>query len=423
MILFKKINANSLLITLILALVIGILCSSLILVSYYNRLFDINNRIEDKLNRNLQSGISLVLSDTSFIEVNENDTIDLFNENNDSVEIKKKAWGLFSVASVNAFSGNKNRKTEFTYGTELPSYMNGCLYLTDKQRPLALVGDVKLTGDVYIPKAGLRSAFIDQRGFSYKDLVKGKIIHSEDELPLLDSQMLERVKNYLSLIEKPDFTSKSIKNLPDSQINPFTDTLIYYFDEREINLANKKLKGQIIIISNKELNIDSTSDLTDVILIAPTINFKKGFKGSVQAFAAKEINVETNCRFQYPSCLVLISQKGDLNQSKLKFNPDVEFNGILIGANSYPKIINHVFVEIEKGAKIKGVVYVNGFLSIQGFVYGAVLTNFFIYKSPVTTYENYLVDVEFNRGKLSAYFLGSPIFGNKKKNKVIEWLE
>jgi hypothetical protein len=419
---FKKVEASSLLITLIIALVVGVLCTSLILVSYYNRIIDIGSRTNDKLDRNLESGINIALADTSYSLLDKRDTVDLFGDKNDSVEIVKKNWGLFNTASVMAFSATKSKKKEFIYGSELPLYMDGCLYLTDKQRPLALVGDVTLFGKAYLPKAGVRPSFIDQRGFSYKELIQGEILQSSGSLPQLDSQRLNILRDYLTYIEAPPVSAVSINTFTDSLTNSFNDSLIYYFNEEEIDLSAIKITGQIIIISGKKIIVDSTSLLNNVLIIAPEINFKKGFSGIVQAFATKEINVEKNCTFQYPSCLVIVHKSADLDLSKLKLASGVNFNGILLGIHENDATANYISVEIEKGTEITGIVYVDGFLAIQGKVFGTVMTNLFIYKSPGTIYENNLVDVEFNRKKLSPYFLASPIFNKKGKNKIIQWV-
>src|SRR5260221_4175136 len=104
-----KLNANSLAITIIVALVLGILCRSLILLSYYNKRFEIQSFNTEKINRNLQSGIALVMADTTENNHFKNYTADLFGHGDDSLSIKTFPWGIYNIATIKALSRHENK--------------------------------------------------------------------------------------------------------------------------------------------------------------------------------------------------------------------------------------------------------------------------------------------------------------------------
>jgi len=86
------------------------------------------------------------------------------------------------------------------------------------------------------------------------------------------------------------------------------------------------------------------------------------------------------------------------------------------------RLIDKNLVEIKKGTLFEGTVFVDGYLQMQGMVYGNVLTDYFLYKSAVATYENSLVDVVIDRTKLSPYFVSSTLLKKPGKLNIIKWL-
>src|ERR1700676_1973882 len=136
----SKLNANSLAITIIVSIILAILCSSLILLSYYNKRFEIQSYKAEKINRNLQSGIALVMADTTTNNNFENYTVDLFGKGDDSMEIGTYPWGIYNIAVIKAIGPHENKNIKLFYGSKLPEYLNSCIYLIDEGKPLYLIG-------------------------------------------------------------------------------------------------------------------------------------------------------------------------------------------------------------------------------------------------------------------------------------------
>src|SRR5689334_22602042 len=137
----KSYKGSSLVITIVISLVLAIICSTMILLAYFNR---IHQQREDDLNRverNLTSAINLVLADSSVYIQPHTETFDLFDEQKDSVTIQRELWGLFGVASVNTFHNRRSKQAHFFYGRYMSDTLNACLYVAEHNRPIALAGN------------------------------------------------------------------------------------------------------------------------------------------------------------------------------------------------------------------------------------------------------------------------------------------
>src|ERR1022692_4786513 len=104
-------KAGALLYTIGICLVIGILTSSLILYSYYNRQEFLNYQAVEKISLNSGSGINLLLTNSKVVAIGETKRIDLFGEGTDSIQLQRKTWGLFELGISEAFlKGIRNKK-------------------------------------------------------------------------------------------------------------------------------------------------------------------------------------------------------------------------------------------------------------------------------------------------------------------------
>ena len=417
----KKISGNSLIITIIIGLVLAILCSSLLLLFYYNRLWQSQVKIDRQLERNIQSGINLLLSDTSTIFVATPDTIDLFGDAENLIKTERERWGLFYIGLVEAYAANTKKAKLFLYGSKPEKYYDGCIYLADHQEALSLIGDTRLTGDAYLSGGGIKPGYINQRGYSFSRLLAGSIQRSKRDLPALNENTLE----YLLALEKSTGDTSFLKSMDiiesDTLERSFGDTALTFFQHRRIVVAGKYLKGKIIIKSDSAIEVAKSAGLENVILVAPEIRFDAGFSGTVQAVATDSIIAEAGTSLHYPSSLVLVNNGNSIDGKRINIEKDCKLEGIILSiADSAHK--QKTFVNIRSGTIITGIVYASGFLENLATIQGTALTDLFIYRNGASVYVNNLVDVEINRNLLSKYFISSPIFGNKKNN-ILAWVK
>ncbi|HEY4205202.1 MAG TPA: hypothetical protein VGM31_00245, partial [Puia sp.] len=100
MMVLHRLKGNALFITVVIALIIGVLCSLLLLLAYNNMQMDRHFNTESRLEKNMRSATNLVMADTSLILGQQETSLDLYDGSADSATIKKANWGMYSFAAV-----------------------------------------------------------------------------------------------------------------------------------------------------------------------------------------------------------------------------------------------------------------------------------------------------------------------------------
>lgn len=408
----------------IIALVIGLICSSLIVAAYfYKAQYQQKNRY-DQLENNLNSGINILLSaeDTSFTKER---IISLFNNEADSVTLAKITWGLYDIGMIKAFIQKDTLCKAFSIANVIDSSKWAVLYLVDEDRPFSLSGKTTIRGDAYIPKAGVQQAYIDNRAYQGdKRLIIGTKRVSTKNLPTLNAVRLSLLHQYFTSTIRCDTTLPKKDSLQQSFLLP---THFFNFKKRAQTLDNITLKGNIILLSDTTITIDSTTILNNIVIFAKSIVVKSGFHGSCQLFAADSIHTEPRCVFNYPSALGILRFQSTApnKQEIISIGQSSTISGVLF---TYEKATNNLkpSITIGKHTKITGQVYSQGMLQLKDTteVDGSVFTSLFYYKSTFTLYENYLINTTLNSKALSPYYLTSDLLPvSQKKKKVLQWLE
>ena len=419
------IKAAALHIVIIIALVIAIISASLLSVAFYYRLGQQQKARMDRLKSNLKSGTAILLS----ANYEAADTVavrDLFEDGTDSVLLFQQQWGAYTMNTVRAFQQRDTLQQSFLSGGSFTN--TAAIYLADEDRPLSVSGSTQITGDGELPKSGLKQSYIDGKPYAGKELIKGKITSSSRTLPDLQETVLKTLLEYF-----PD-TAKESNPIPgeqewkprDSVANSFYQRQqVYRLKPSHQLLSSITIKGHIVLISDTTLTIASDARLEDVLIYAPAIIIKDGFKGSCQLFARDSIVTGKNCDFSYPSFAGVFKAAGSNIQAKIILGAGSHFSGILL---SYEKERSDLqtLIAIGKNSMVKGEVFATGFISMEApvTVYGKVYAKRFIMQRSGVRYENYLVDVIINRTLLSKYYLSSPLFKRADQDKhILRWLK
>jgi hypothetical protein len=419
----KRIGGSTLVLTVIIALALSIICMSLVLLAYFNRNLQSQTLIYEKLSNNTESAISIVLADTT-VRTNQSDTLDLYNDGKDSVLVTREIWGLFGIATVNAFQNKFTYQRSFMFGAALPDYMNACLYIADHKRSVSVVGNTKLIGDAYLSGLGIKPSYIAQRGYNRDRLIEGEIKKSDEHLPPLNSTYIQYILTQLKLVDDSSYGEGGITVLPSESLKQsFSDSTVLMSFSGEIILRDQNIKGKVMIFSDSIIEVGETAILENVILVAPVIKFGKAFAGNVQAFARDSIVVQDECSFRYPSALVLAKTKSNTLQPVIKIGNRCHFDGILLTTTDDVDDIYKTYIEVGKESLICGILYSMGFVQMKGNLKGILLTDFLIYKADNITFDNHLVDVTIDRHAMSRYFLGSSIFDKALNQNIVQWLE
>jgi hypothetical protein len=421
-------KASALYMVIIIALVIAVICSSLIVTAYFYRLQNQKMFRYTQLLSNVNSGVNILLAgqDTSYTEK----TMSLFNGDEDSVTLKRIAWGIYDIGVSSAFTQHDTLYKVFSIGYTIDSTKWAALYVADDQRPIGLSGNMIIEGDAYIPVAGVNAAYADGKYYNGdKRLIIGIKHNSEKVLPALQDKRLGLLEQYFNTNNPLD--TAALKQ--DSLFNSFLSPVKYIsFGKNVSTISHTHLSGNIILLSDTLLNIDSTASLNNVLVFAKSIVVHSGFKGNCQFFATDSISIGRNCVFNYPSCLGVLGFKNTMANipTSIRIGSKTQFSGTVFtyekaNTASANTTINNV-IDIGKQVKIHGQVYSANTASLRDSceIDGSVFSNQFLYKTSYTMYVNYLINVKMDEKALSPYYLGSellPVAGKRKR--VLQWLE
>ncbi|MDB5002071.1 MAG: hypothetical protein JWQ34_296 [Mucilaginibacter sp.] len=418
-------KASALYIVIVIALVIGLLCSSLIVVAYFYRLQYQRTFRRDRLQNNVSSGVNILIADQGNSFTNEK-VLSLFGSDADSISLKKTMWGLYDVGLSKAFIQKDTLYKTFLIANSIDSTKWAALYLIDEDRPLSVSGKTMIKGNAYIAKAGIKEAYVDNKSYQGdKRLVIGKIYNSDKKLPLLNTDRLNRLEKYFSETSNIDNTILKYDTLHNSFLS---ETRLAHFGKKVETLENIKLTGNIILFSDTTVIIEKTAQLNNVMVFARSIVVKSGFEGTCQLFATDSIGVECDCIFNYPSGLgVMRFQPSKISLPVLlHIGENTKIGGVIFTYDKNYDGNKQPFMDIGKNANLTGQIYSQGILGLKDgiVVNGSVFTSRFLYQSTFTRYENYIINTTINSTALSPYYLNSELMPvSAKKKKVLQWLE
>ncbi len=410
-----RLNAQALFYALVVSVIIALICGLFISVAYFFRLQQIDQFDNARLLRNVNSGVALVCSSKE--ELIEHKKLDLYGNEEDWIEINKSKWGLFSLGHVLAINkttvSNDTLSKSFLIGGRDGAYSNIALYLTDRKKPLVLVGKTFIKGNAYLPEAGIKSGFIGGVGYKGTKLVRGKQFKSTPEFPF-DVQ-----KNIKALIELLNFEEQNTSL--ESQMKQSFEAETLVVSDQELYLDNVTLKGNILLKAKSEIYVSANSVLEDVILYAPKITIEDGFQGSIQAYATGELNVGFDCKLAYPSILGLFIVENSPEETAFNISEKTDIQGaVLVHQLKYRK--KTTVLNIEKHVKISGQVIANAKVELKGSIYGSIVASRFLLNSSSSIYSNYLMDATIDRSKLPDYYL-SPILQKKYRSQdIVKWM-
>jgi len=417
----KKVAAGALQYTLFIAVLVVLLVSTFLTLSFLQNQFKITADFQIQSIQNADLGFDYISNNE--IPYDQETTVKLPTDPSSQLVITKKHWGIFDLLDVQS---NVKTATFIKIGlmggfqSEKPA-----LYLKDNNHALVLVGNTKIQGNAFIPKNGVKRGNIAGHSYYRDRLIYGITKQSNMKLPTIKNKgFIEQLSNGLISVEDAIFI-ELYENL--KIINSFNKPIQLYKQQGTVNLRDIKLIGNIIIQSDTLIKIDRTTILNDVLLIAPNITVMDGVTGNFQAIASKNITVGSNCNLTYPSALVL--NEDEIKTSKK--NKNVEPAQIFINSNSSIKGIVAFLSKNEKSnyksqlyidenSFITGEVYCDQNLELKGSVYGSVYTNNFITKQFGSVYQNHIYNGSILQNKLPQQYVGIQI--ENSISKVSKWL-
>lgn len=402
----KKLKAGALVYVIVLSLIIISLLGLIIMRSFYLST-DINLLLEkDKIHDNINSVVNILDEDSSLL--NFEDEQQVFDSSSVNVLLKKKHWGLLNVIQISARASCYKDSVIFLSAACRAKEDKTALWISDKGNYISISGYTYLKGNCFIPRLGMRKTYVEKQSYSRNIMIDGEVLRSKAQLKALSKNIEGR---FYSAIERKG--SEII--LIDSLDNSFTKESLVLYSVNTIDLSGKYIKGNVKIISDEAIRLDSTSFIDNCLICAPNIIIESGFKGRLQAFASNKILVGEGVSLEYPSYLFL---KSNNRRADIYLGKDALIKGgVLMQANK-----KSLFTS-EKGSFLEGQVYIYAKASLQGKIYGNAYIDKLVYDSRWSKYEDILFNTLIDRSLLNDDKPCLNLFSEEKKQILLEWLK
>jgi len=402
-----------------------LLLVAFILLIHTHKQFNVQTDFIIETSQNTNRGIQYAINHS--LPLNDTLSVDLKDEDYKTLKVSRNYWGIHQkVTSVSSIKKHTLKKVALVGGRQ-KEINRTSLYIQDNNKSLVVVGSTKIDGVAYLPKQGVKPGSISGQSYYGSQLIYGSFKKSS-LLPKIFQETLEQIEeieNQMVNIKPNQFLKMESDKV---HINSFLEPKQIIFSNTEIKLNNIELVGHIVIQSKTKISVDESSNLKDVVLIAPEIEIKNNVKGNFQALASKKITVGKYVDLEYPSALILSKNKiikTSLSlENKTKSNIIIDSFSTIEGVVLYTsqhKINNYnPQIKIEDQAKVIGEVYSTENVELKGIVYGSVFANNFIAKEFGSVYLNHIYNGTIQINKLPEEYVGLP-FNNSKKG-VIKWL-
>ena len=420
----KKIPAGSLQFVVMIAAVIALLLGALILLTYVHSYFKKQSNLAIETVRAADRGFDTLLSK----DIPENRPVDFQDAIEPSIDLTavKDRWGVFERIQISATHQNKRfEKTALVSGIQTP-VQRLSLYLKDNGSPLVLVGNAKIVGNIFLPRSGVKPGNIAGTSFYGGQLLNGRSFQSEEELPKLENGL----QNHLESIAR----THPIENMEFAQSGPnaplfqsFLDPAVQVYDSGTIRLSGLELSGHILVKSKTKIIVDASTQLQDVLLIAPEVEIKSGFSGNIQVIAQKRVGIGEHVSLNYPSAVVVVNKKRNPIQSTAKDNEPaillskgskvygpMLFLGNDAGNTFFPQVV------LEDNSRLYGELYCEQNLELRGEVYGSAYVGNLIVQEAGSIYRNHLYNGIIDTSKLPESYAGHIV--NSEEKTIVQWL-
>lgn len=403
-----RVKAGALYYAVVMALIVTLLTSFIIIFNHYGRQFIETTNDISKVTNDISSAFVKIMNDNI---VPGNSEIDVYEDGESIVLSEVINWGAYNIITIKSTSRQYPISKSAIIGKERNINDRTCLYISDHNNYLNLCGNTKIEGKAYLPKLGVKRAYIEGKSYSGRKLIYGKTDTSSTSLPDINSQLSDFNTTGYESVYLSDFRDT------DTIYNPFTNKgKVILVDD---DLSYKTIIGKIVIESANDLFIPNTCSIKDAIIKAPGVIIDKNFTGQVQIFASDSIFISPFAHLAYPS-FVILNPGQNAGIVVVKSNAIIE-GGICLKAPA-GKQKRHSKLKIENDALITGTLYSNDFTELSGEVKGSVYTDKFILSTGASVYENHLLDAKISSQNMNKYFVNPIVFNNESNYEIIKWV-
>lgn len=409
-----KLKGGALYVSVIISILISIILSLFITVAYYNTQSVQAQNSLMQLQLSLESGFEIAQS--NYYNSNLGSTWQKMPYNNDSIMVKKMAWGCYTLVDVK--SKNVHFKSHKTGLFGAPALMDTALMIAEQNRPIGLAGKIKFNGSCFLPKAGVKSAYIEGTSFSDLNSIRPFIKQAPSYIPEIDETYLKNIEQTQSGLNP--YTDSLVSFIPEVLIQSFQQKTVV-IQQGSITLNSQILSNNIKIIASDLITIENSCQLDNVLLIARKVIFKKGFKGTVHVIARDSIVTEDECDFNYPSsfCAYSSGTSTTTNPSVrgIFFGIQCKFKGGLLAANNKTQS-SRMMIKLNKQFELIGNTYSSNYTDAQGNLYGSVFCQTLLLQTQSGVYENHLLNCAIDPKKYGKNLVVPNWFTQKEKHST-----
>ncbi len=421
----KKLRSGALQFTVFIGLLIALLLGALVLYAYTFYYMKEQAKGTVVMIQLSNFGIDYVLA----APIVSSDTLQvpLKEEANKSIQVQLAPWGVFEKAHSKAHFRNKYFVKTAIIGGKFSAETTPVLYLQETQNGLSLVGTTAIKGAAFLPSQGVKTGYIAGNSFYGATLIDGATEKSKTSLPPLSKNVLASLEELVKTNPSEQQEMVTVNPLKSS-VQSFEAATKYWTSKNSIVIENVSITGNVIIKSAQQIQVKASAHLKDVILIAPTVIIEEGTKGVFQVVASKQIMVHKNCELSYPSSLVLYQEALDISQrntpnstiNQIFIDSGALIRGVVLYYNKKEVSNFDTAIKIESGATVKGQVYCNANIDLQGTVSGTLLTKQFVANQAGSIYVNHIYNGKINNDDLPTTY-GGLLFEQQPKT-IMKWL-
>ncbi len=333
-------------------------------------------------------------------------------------EVKKTHWGIYDLASAKAILHNEQfQKTGIVGGRNMK---RTAMYLQDTNKPLVLVGNTKIRGNVFLPRLSVKSGSIGGTSYYNPTLIYGNISQSNTSLPGIKN--IDFLRAFINDRPFDDLEEFELEDGMQRQ-RSFEESTQVHKSSGSIYLQNISLKGNLIIAAGDSITVHPSATLEHVLLVAPKIVVLEKTRGTFQALASQKIDIAKQCNLGYPSALIVLEAENsqrDQTEEAIRIGESTEMKGVVLFETEKKPFDYNVQVLIEENAVISGEVYCKKNLELKGSINGAVFTGNFIAREYGSTYINHIYNGNIDSKALTDHFSG--LFMGGTNVTVAKWV-
>lgn len=413
----NQLEASALYYVLFIGMICALVSASLLTLAHLFKMEDLGIERKGLVLVDFQSAVNILLADPP-CGLGESVVMGLFDHQRENIRISRTHWGLFEVAQVSAFQGTDTiTKTYFVGQCSAPNE-RVAFYLEDRNRPLSLCGKTLIEGTCYLPKAGVKRAYIEGQTFHGEHLIHGSAHKNSEPLPelLISDTTLDRL--YASFTDEASGIEGEVLN-DRERVSFNAPSVMVHLNTP--TLKDVQWSGKVMLVSKDRLVIEASAQLKDVIVVAPCIRFEQGFKGSGQFFATDSIILEEAVHLRYPSVAMIRKQSLDGN-ARVRLEPGSRLEGMAALIEGSSRRNSQSLIEVHGDATVEGLIYTNAGMDHQGMVHGSVYTNRFLLSTPSSVYENHLLNATISSEQLHDRFAFPAFVESNGKRALMQWV-